>query len=191
MSTPPDDKRDLSGPLSIVVLLLLLLAVIGVVLWWLLPTPKSVAAFGDAFGGVAGTLVSGVALVLLVFTVLQQQRALKLQREELSLQRKELQETREELKRSADAQNEQVNVAQMAARLNATSALLDSASQELASFGMYAEDTKKGIARKNVAQFRAELETQRKELSRTIEGSVSFSGTATLTANGEVKRKDA
>jgi membrane protein implicated in regulation of membrane protease activity len=124
MNTPPDNKRDLSGPLSIVVLLLLLLAVIGVFLWWLLPTPKSVAAFGDAFGGVAGTLVSGFALVLLVFTVLQQQRALKLQREELRDTREELKGSRKAQEGSEKALQAQVKVAQLTARLNAALALI-------------------------------------------------------------------
>jgi transposase-like protein len=157
---------------------------VGWFVWQGLPPQKDVTVFASTFGDIVGPLFAALAFAGLIYTAL-------MQREELSLQREELRETREELKRSADAQKEQVNVAQMAARLNATSALLDSASQELASFGMSSEGGQKRIARENVAQFRAELETQRKELSRTIEGSASFSGIATLTANGEVKRKDA
>lgn len=125
MRVRPDDTRDWSGLLSIVALSLLVLGATAAVIWRLLPAPKSVAAFGEAFGGIAGTLISSFALVLLVFTVLQQQRALGLQREELSLQRQEQRDTREELKRTADAQAEQVRIAQLAARLNAAIALLD------------------------------------------------------------------
>lgn len=131
MSEQPDGERDLGGPLSVAFLLLLFLVVVGGVLWWRLPNPKNVAAFGDAFGGVAGTLVSGFALVLLIFTVLQQQRALRLQREQLSLQREELRETRAELRRTADAQvasekalQKQVRASQISAQLNAMTALM-------------------------------------------------------------------
>jgi membrane protein implicated in regulation of membrane protease activity len=192
MSTPPDNKQDLSGPLSIVVLLLLLLAVIGVFLWWLLPTPKSVAAFGDAFGGVAGTLVSGFALVLLVFTVLQQQRALKLQREELSLQREELRDTREELKRTADAQEasgqvlrEQVRIAQLVARLNAATALLgyyDYLASQIAPYSSGSIDT-----RQDVKAGREALFEDMNNLRDELRGAITATGFATateLTASG-------
>jgi hypothetical protein len=187
MSTPPGGKQDLSGPLAVFGLLLLLLAVIGVVLWWLLLTPKSVAAFGDAFGGVAGTLVSGFALVLLVFTVLQQQRALELQREELSLQREELGETREELKRTADAQEasgqvlrEQVIIAQLVARLNAATALLGYYDHLASQIPLHPKTSVYIQQRKDVKARREELFEDINNLRNELRGAVTAKGFAVL-----------
>lgn len=77
------------------------------------------------FGDVVGTVVSTFALVLLIFTVMQQQRAIRLQREDLALNREELRETRKELADAAKAQQQQVEVAQLTARLNAATARLN------------------------------------------------------------------
>ncbi|MGP4050218.1 DUF6082 family protein [Streptomyces sp. 2A115] len=60
------------------------------------------SAIGDYFGGVSAVF-SGLALLLLIVTLLFQQRELRLQRHELSLQRDELASSRAELRRSAEA----------------------------------------------------------------------------------------
>lgn len=60
------------------------------------------SALGDYFGAVSAVF-SGIALLLLVTTLLFQQRELQLQRRELSLQREELASSRAELRRSAAA----------------------------------------------------------------------------------------
>ncbi|WP_220450796.1 DUF6082 family protein [Streptomyces canus] len=57
---------------------------------------------GDYFGA-ASAVFSGLALILLVVTVLLQQREIQLQRRELALQREELIASRTELRRSAAA----------------------------------------------------------------------------------------
>jgi hypothetical protein len=70
--------------------------------YWLFPGTRSVSAqaargtFGDMFGA-ANAVISGVALLLVAYTVM-------LQRTELQLQRDELVESRKEVRRSADAQ---------------------------------------------------------------------------------------
>lgn len=194
MSKRPEAKRDLSGPLSIVGLSLLFLVVVAVAIWLVLPAPKSVVAFGEAFGGIAGTLISGFALVFLIFTVLQQQRALSLQREELSLQREELRETREELKRTADAQvaseqalQEQVRIAQLAARLDAATVLLNH-NQDVIS-GSSARGTPALIvqqARESRDEMLSELIRVRNELLGAVEGvGTATSGAGTASGTGE------
>jgi hypothetical protein len=60
------------------------------------------SSIGEYFGG-ASAVFSGLALVLLVVTLLFQQHELRLQRQELSLQREELISSRNELRRSAEA----------------------------------------------------------------------------------------
>ncbi|MFF0595645.1 DUF6082 family protein [Streptomyces antibioticus] len=60
------------------------------------------SAVGDYFGGVSA-LFSGLALILLIATLLFQKRELRMQREDLILQRQELTASREELRRSAEA----------------------------------------------------------------------------------------
>jgi len=66
------------------------------ILDYLLPTLEQKALFGDSFG-FANSILTGLSLLGLVFTIL-------LQREELKLQREELKRNTEELKRSADSQ---------------------------------------------------------------------------------------
>ncbi|MEU9187642.1 DUF6082 family protein [Streptomyces sp. NPDC048484] len=60
------------------------------------------SALGDYFGAVSA-IFSGLALLLLIATLVYQQRELRLQRLELSLQRGELKASRDELRRSAEA----------------------------------------------------------------------------------------
>ncbi|MGI5194373.1 DUF6082 family protein [Streptomyces sp. CA-288835] len=64
---------------------------------------------GDYFGA-ASAVFSGLALLLLVTTLLFQQRELQLQRKELSLQRDELAASRAELRRSAAADMRSLHV---------------------------------------------------------------------------------
>ncbi|MER6132378.1 DUF6082 family protein [Streptomyces sp. NPDC001815] len=60
------------------------------------------SAMGDYFGAVSA-IFSGLALLLLIATLVYQQRELRLQRLELGLQRGELKASRDELRRSAEA----------------------------------------------------------------------------------------
>ena len=73
-------------------------------------SPEIWGQFGDYMGGVINPIFGFISVVLLIYTIRQQQEA-------LSLQREELQATREELARSAKAQeasekalNEQANI---------------------------------------------------------------------------------
>lgn len=65
-------------------------------------TASERSAIGDYFGGVSAVF-SGLALLLLVATIIFQQSELRLQRRELALQRDELVASRNELRRSAEA----------------------------------------------------------------------------------------
>jgi hypothetical protein len=65
-------------------------------------TASERSTMGDYFGGVSAVF-SGLALLLLVATIIVQQRELRLQRRELALQRDELVASRNELRRSAEA----------------------------------------------------------------------------------------
>jgi hypothetical protein len=98
---------------------------VGWFVWQGLPPQKDVTVFASTFGDIVGPLFAALAFAGLIYTAL-------MQREELSLQREELRDTREELKRTADAQEasgqvlkEQVRIAQLVARLNAATALLE------------------------------------------------------------------
>ncbi|MEU1147742.1 DUF6082 family protein [Streptomyces sp. NPDC005863] len=65
-------------------------------------TAQERSALRDYFGGVSAAF-SGLALLLLIVTLLIQQRELRLQRQELSLQRAELAASRTALHRAAEA----------------------------------------------------------------------------------------
>ncbi len=98
---------------------------VGWFVWQQLPPPKDVSTFAGAFGDIVGPLFAALAFAGLIYTAL-------MQREELGLQREELRETRAELRRTADAQEAsekalqaQVKAADLTARLNAATALLE------------------------------------------------------------------
>lgn len=97
---------------------LLIPATVALFLFNRLPISRNLEAFAAAFSDLVSPVFSVLAFGGLVFTAFMQYQ-------ELSLQREELQETREELKRTADAQSEQVKIAQLSARLAAETALLN------------------------------------------------------------------
>ena len=72
---------------------------------------------GDTFGSI-NALFSGLAFAWLIYTIYLQRKELELSKEELKL-------TRDELRRTAEAQLEQVNQMQRAAKINAISSILD------------------------------------------------------------------
>ena len=88
----------------------ILLAIV-ILLWVLYPfildkyisPDNDKAEYGNSFGALE-TLFSGFAFAALVYTIIQQNIQLRLQKEELTLQRKELELTRIELSRTASAQ---------------------------------------------------------------------------------------
>lgn len=81
-----------------------------------LPDWQTRGQFGDMFGSI-NALFSGLAFVLLIFTIWQQRQELELQREELKLQREEMAASRAELAEQADIQRAQFHatVAQLRA----------------------------------------------------------------------------
>jgi len=88
------------------------------------PIIEERAYFGDMFGGISA-LLSGLAFLGVIYTVL-------LQREELQLQRKELELTRNELERTAEAQekseralSKQAESLKITAKLNGLSSILN------------------------------------------------------------------
>ncbi len=64
-------------------------------------------AFGDFIGGTLNPILSFLALIALLLTLILQSRQIEMSAEELSLSRDELSLTRKELSRSADALNSQ------------------------------------------------------------------------------------
>ena len=113
-------------------------------------------------------MFAGLAFAGILYTILQQHEALNIQRNDLELNRQELKETREELQRTANAQQRQVYIAQMAARLTATTSLLDSATQELASFDASSSNPTRHRAKAYVEDLRVDLKKQKDELEKVI-----------------------
>lgn len=136
--------------------------------WLAAPRKTGLEGLAQIFGDIAGTAISSLALMLLVIAAIQQQQALRIQREDLKLTRQELKDTREELQRTADAQQRQVDIAQMAARLNATASLLDSATQEMGMYGVADPDRQDALMK--VRHYHEQLQTQRDELADTVYG---------------------
>ncbi len=168
--------------------------------WVKLPDPKDLEKFATAFGEIAGTLFAGLAFAGLIYTAL-------MQREELSLQRKELKDTREELSRTADAQEAsekalitQVEVAQLTARLNAATTLLEHyRSISISSPGIIGESNFDENRKKREKQIKErarnmesvleEINGLKSRLAITVEGGpVAMQATATLRAEGTVIR---
>lgn len=86
--------------------------------------------FGDQFGSV-NSLFAGLAFAGLIYTIWLQRTELALQREELRLTREELRLSREEMQASTQAQNmsaealtSQLDIARLAARLQAQTAIM-------------------------------------------------------------------
>ncbi|WP_328937480.1 DUF6082 family protein [Streptomyces tauricus] len=67
------------------------------------------STLGEYFGG-ASAVFSGLALLLLIITLLYQQKELRLQRQELSLQREELIASRNELRRGAESEMRSLHI---------------------------------------------------------------------------------
>ncbi len=159
-----------------------LTVVVVAVVWQHFPPSKDFERFAAAFGGIAGAVFSAFAFAGLIVTAL-------MQREELSLQRRELRETREELKRTADAQQKQVNIAQLAARLDAATALLNHY-EVLASklptvlAGNPTEDMEAELRQEKdrVHGVRRELQNEIFDLRDELKGVVRRSGAATGSA---------
>jgi len=69
--------------------------------------PDNAGVIGDMFGSV-NALFAGLAFLLLIWSVFQSNKAIKIQQEELSLQRVELKESREVLKDQAESQEKMI-----------------------------------------------------------------------------------
>lgn len=112
--------------------LLLLLLLFVIVLWSIypiiidkfIPADNNRGLFGDSYGAL-NTLFSGFAFVALIYTIIQQNIQLEMQKEELSLQRNELELTRIELNRSAVAQESTEKSIKNQAKLMEYSSRLD------------------------------------------------------------------
>jgi hypothetical protein len=91
------------------ILVILIAIVIGLWIWLPAFLTKDVeslsdkAAFGDSYGAVSA-LFTGLAFAGLVFTILLQQREIKLQREDFVSQLEEMKLSREEVGRQVKAQ---------------------------------------------------------------------------------------
>jgi hypothetical protein len=102
------NKSVFDNPILSCLILVILLTVV-VALWlWLPPYLMSEISevsergvYGDSFGSV-NALFTGLAFAGLIFTILLQQRELKLQREELKSHMEEMQLSRDEISRQTD-----------------------------------------------------------------------------------------
>lgn len=199
MSRQTENTRDQDSSwwvFALMVVVVLALMVMGYFWVWSLVPADEWSAFADVFGAIVGTLFGGLAFAGIIWTIL-------LQRHELSLQRQELKETREELTRAADAQekseaalNAQVEVAQLAARLNAATALLTHYENSIPAEGLVLATERSDIERaerlnKELLSKRdevlGEILTLKNSLRYTIEvGPVTMSGVGQATAKATV-----
>ncbi len=92
--------------------------------------PENAGVIGDMFGSV-NALFAGLAFLLLIWSVFQSNKAIKIQQQELSLQREELKESREVLKDQAESQEKMIQAiaelsqqTKMASHVSARSALI-------------------------------------------------------------------
>ncbi len=98
---------------SSLILLVLLLAVVGMWLWippFLMSDITDIeqrGLHGDSFGSV-NSLFTGLAFAALIFTILLQQREIRLQREDLKSQMEEMRLSRAEIARQGDLQQKQI-----------------------------------------------------------------------------------
>jgi hypothetical protein len=112
--------------------ILWLLLIIVLILWCFFPiiirnfvsAENNQNLFGNVYEAL-NSLFSGFAFAGLIFTIIQQNNQLKMQKEELSLQRHELELTRIELNRSASAQESTEKSIKSQAMLMEYSARLD------------------------------------------------------------------
>ena len=180
------------GVLSVVVMP----AVVAWFVWRGLPVPKDLEVFAAAFGDIVGPLFAALAFAGLIYTAL-------MQREELSLQRVELKQTREELERTANAQEAsekaltaQVKIAQLSARLNAATALLNHYETLAARLSpVYVNGPKEKQERKDVLDGRKEIQNEIFQIRDELVGEVKGEGEATLptmkaSGAGEVRSVD-
>ncbi|WP_455564936.1 hypothetical protein [Akkermansia biwaensis] len=73
-----------------------------------LPYPQTSGEFGDQFG-VLNSLFSGLAFVILIYTLRQQEEQIRLQREDLQNQKEDLKLQREEMQRQCAEQKRQAD----------------------------------------------------------------------------------
>lgn len=73
-----------------------------------LPYPQTSGEFGDQFG-VLNSLFSGLAFVILIYTLRQQEEQIRLQREDLQNQKEDLKLQREEMQRQCEEQKRQAD----------------------------------------------------------------------------------
>jgi hypothetical protein len=173
---------------------------VGLVMWWAyrqlkwLILAEGWSTFAEVYAATVGTLFGGLAFAGIIWTIM-------LQRRELALQRQELRETRKELERTAVAQEKseaalsaqgaalraQVEVAQLSARLNAATALLEH-HQELLTRINNSIHPDFSHHQKTVAELVSELESIRASLIRTVEASAHIRASASVTATADVVR---
>ncbi len=121
----------------------------------------------DSFGAL-NTLFSGFAFAVLIYTIIQQNYQLGMQKEELSLQRRELELTRIELNRSASAQESTEKSIKNQAKLMEYSSKLDGLKTLLQTYRDNSESKHYTIPEKET--FRRKTKDIEKEIERLIEG---------------------
>ena len=116
MSRSKDSKRHHSILDQLWFALVLLVLIIGVVVaaWWMIPQSlgtglnqaDNVGVFGDSFGSV-NALFTGLAFTGVVFSILLQQRQIRLQREDFLNQLSEMEKTSVEMEEQTETYKQQ------------------------------------------------------------------------------------
>ena len=110
------DMSKLDNRLTSTLILVLLISIV-VFLWFYVPgfmangleNLSDKGAYGDSFGSV-NALFTGLAFAGLIFTILLQQREIKLQRDDFAAQLTEMQATRAEVSRQASLTESEIEI---------------------------------------------------------------------------------
>lgn len=132
-------------------------------------------AFGDFIGGTLNPILSFMALIALLLTIVLQNRQIEISSNELELSRKERQATREELKRSASAQEKseiaqvkQAKALEISARISAITKLLDQSEDTMRRITSWSSGSRQENEKKSAEASRNELQSELQSLYKTL-----------------------
>ncbi len=144
---------------SLLVLFVLIVAVVAIWVWLPeklaphLTSPQDRGVFGDSYGAVT-SLFTGLGFAGLVFTILLQQREIKLQRDDFTAQLKEMQSTRGEVSKQSQIHEMQLNQSIVQLKFNALQTKLELIKIDSLKFQ---EHTRGGYAGPQIEQILVEM----------------------------------
>jgi len=117
------ENSILDNRLASTLIFIFILALVGATWFWLpgilaveLTSLTERGQFGDSYGAVT-SLFTGLAFAGLLFTILLQQREIKLQRQDFINQLKEMQLSRKEAERQSQLQEQQIRIGEVQLRM--------------------------------------------------------------------------